>query len=282
MRVLKCTAYPYNTESDKDFLVGNLGLHFHFNGKENDNETYGNGNVYDFGARIYNPRLGIWLSLDPLQKKYPGVSPYNYCLNNPIVFIDPDGKDIHINYTANVDGRTLTQTVKYENGKLTNLDGSEYKGNNAYITAVKQDLDLLKTDAKETSQIVGDLQKSNSIHTISNVDRDGNKNRNRNQETYIITKEGEPDEKSSHTIFNAFDNKDLESGGTRNPRVALAHELKHADDRDKSKLSEARDKVGIKVDEVNAVKVENKVREKTGDKPRTRYSGTDIPKEELK
>lgn len=51
---------------------------FGFNGKENDNEVKGTGNQLDFGARIYDPRLGRWLSLDPLQAKYPGFSPYNY------------------------------------------------------------------------------------------------------------------------------------------------------------------------------------------------------------
>lgn len=41
---------------------------FGFNGKEKDDDTYGNGNEYDYGDRIYNPRIGRWLSLDPLQK----------------------------------------------------------------------------------------------------------------------------------------------------------------------------------------------------------------------
>jgi RHS repeat-associated protein len=65
-----------------------------FNGKEKDNETYGEGNAYDFGARIYDSRLGRWLSLDPLMAKYPFLSPYNFCINNPILFKDYDGRDI--------------------------------------------------------------------------------------------------------------------------------------------------------------------------------------------
>ena len=48
---------------------------FGFNGKEKDKETYGEGNEYDFGARIYNPRIGRWLSVDPLAKKYTDLSP---------------------------------------------------------------------------------------------------------------------------------------------------------------------------------------------------------------
>jgi RHS repeat-associated protein len=64
-----------------------------FNGKEMDNETYGQGNEYDFGARIYNPRLGRWLACDPSFNKYPGFSPYVFSFNSPLKFNDPDGKD---------------------------------------------------------------------------------------------------------------------------------------------------------------------------------------------
>ena len=61
---------------------------------EKDDEMKGSGNSYDFGARIYDSRLGRWLAVDPLVTKYPNLSPYNFVDNNPIVFIDPDGKDI--------------------------------------------------------------------------------------------------------------------------------------------------------------------------------------------
>lgn len=65
-----------------------------YNGAEKDDEVKGNGNSYDFGARIYDNRLGRWLSLDPLQSKYPDLSPYNFVANSPLVFIDPDGRKL--------------------------------------------------------------------------------------------------------------------------------------------------------------------------------------------
>ena len=65
-----------------------------FNGKENDNEVKGIGNSVDFGARIYDSRIGRWLTLDPMEKKYPGQSAYNYAANNPIFFLDIAGEDI--------------------------------------------------------------------------------------------------------------------------------------------------------------------------------------------
>lgn len=47
-----------------------------FNGKEKDDELKGEGNSYDFGARIYDSRIGRWFALDKSFKKYPDLSPY--------------------------------------------------------------------------------------------------------------------------------------------------------------------------------------------------------------
>jgi RHS repeat-associated protein len=62
-----------------------------FNGMEKDDEVKGSGNSYDFGARMYDSRLGRWLSVDAAQISFVGYSPYNYVLNNPLLYIDPDG-----------------------------------------------------------------------------------------------------------------------------------------------------------------------------------------------
>ncbi|MDY3315911.1 RHS repeat-associated core domain-containing protein [Riemerella anatipestifer] len=60
-----------------------------FNGKELDSET----GLYYYGARYYDPRVSIFLNVDPLAEKYPFTSPYTYTNNNPIMLIDPDGKE---------------------------------------------------------------------------------------------------------------------------------------------------------------------------------------------
>src|SRR5690606_17369824 len=73
-----------------------------FNGMEKDDEVKGSANSLDFGARIYDPRLGRWLSGDPLAIKFPEQSPYNFSLNNPISFVDPDGKEPRIGQLANL------------------------------------------------------------------------------------------------------------------------------------------------------------------------------------
>jgi RHS repeat-associated protein len=64
-----------------------------FNGKEMDNEATGGktGSIYDYGFRVYNPLLGKFLSVDPLFKKYPWYSSYQFAGNIPIAFVDIDG-----------------------------------------------------------------------------------------------------------------------------------------------------------------------------------------------
>jgi len=82
----------------REFVGDTVGKYrFGFNGKEKTDEIYGDGNGVDFGARIYDGRLGRWLSVDPLQAKYQDLSPYNFVSNNPIIFIDPGGKRIDLN-----------------------------------------------------------------------------------------------------------------------------------------------------------------------------------------
>lgn len=74
---------------------------YKFNAKEFDAET----GWYYYGARYYDPKWSLWLSVDAEYWKYPSYSPYNYTLQNPIRFIDPDGNspdDIHLNDNGEV------------------------------------------------------------------------------------------------------------------------------------------------------------------------------------
>jgi RHS repeat-associated protein len=67
---------------------------YKFNGKELQDDDIGGSklNMYDYGARNYDPALGRWMNVDPLAEKFPSCSPYSFSFNNPIVFVDPDGR----------------------------------------------------------------------------------------------------------------------------------------------------------------------------------------------
>ncbi len=65
--------------------------------------------AYDFGARMYDARIGHFVSVDPHASRYPGISPYNFAYNSPLVFNDPDGKDGRVSITGNT--ITLETTV---------------------------------------------------------------------------------------------------------------------------------------------------------------------------
>ena len=84
--------YPFGSQMPgRKYSQSNTAYRYGFNGKEKDPETYGEGNIYDYGFRIYNPRLGRFLSIDPLTKAYPWYTPYQYAGNKPIRYIDRDG-----------------------------------------------------------------------------------------------------------------------------------------------------------------------------------------------
>jgi len=85
--------YPFGMMMPGRKYEPTSGYRYGFNGKENDNEIKGEGNQQDYGLRIYDPRLGRFLSVDALAKKYPELTPYQFASNKPIKFIDLDGAE---------------------------------------------------------------------------------------------------------------------------------------------------------------------------------------------
>ena len=61
--------------------------------------------ILDFGARYYNPAICRWTSIDPIAEKYYSITPYNYCSNDPVNFLDPDGREIKVNGTPTFQGK---------------------------------------------------------------------------------------------------------------------------------------------------------------------------------
>lgn len=102
--------YPFGMQMpNRTFSAGNY--RYGFNGKENDNEVKGSGNQQDYGMRIYDPRIGRFLSSDPLAKKYPELTPYQFASNTPLQAIDRDGAERLDMTNINAQQRTATITV---------------------------------------------------------------------------------------------------------------------------------------------------------------------------
>lgn len=94
--------YLYNQKELQDDVLSSTGL-----------------NWYDYGARMYDPQLGRWHVVDPLAEKYYSFSLYNYVLNSPIKYIDPDGKRVVLAggpANRHVSAKTLMQIAATNRG----------------------------------------------------------------------------------------------------------------------------------------------------------------------
>ena len=87
-----CAKFALPAPSPSTVHCSQLTAHwtYTFSAKEKDVET---GLSY-FGSRYYSSDLSIWLSVDPMSDKYASLSPYNYCANNPVKLVDPNGEEI--------------------------------------------------------------------------------------------------------------------------------------------------------------------------------------------
>jgi RHS repeat-associated protein len=102
---------------------------YKFNAKELDEET----GLYYYSARYMDPRLSLWLSVDPLAEKYPGVGSYVYCYNNPVKFVDPDGRAIRI--PSGASGRESALSLLH--GTLTHSESKYVRANtNGFIDPI--------------------------------------------------------------------------------------------------------------------------------------------------
>jgi RHS repeat-associated protein len=89
------------------------GYRYGFNGKEEDDDVKGDGNQQDYGMRIYDPRLGRFLSVDPLYQSFPWNSTYAFAENDVVRSIDLDGLEKYIvTYTYSSDGSVVSTQIK--------------------------------------------------------------------------------------------------------------------------------------------------------------------------
>ncbi|MDX1908900.1 MAG: RHS repeat-associated core domain-containing protein [Bacteroidia bacterium] len=153
--------YPFGLGTNGVWMNSATSLDnlYQYNGKELNNDW--GLNMIDYGARMYMADLGRWGGVDALAEKYAGWSGYNYVLGNPVVFMDPDGREIWIAYGDN-------QRVRYDNGNLYNEDGSSYDGDDAFVGQVFSHLNRIG-EAKAGQQVLSELTGSDDIFNILNV-----------------------------------------------------------------------------------------------------------------
>ncbi|RYE18735.1 MAG: hypothetical protein EOP51_21320, partial [Sphingobacteriales bacterium] len=120
--------YPFGMiQPGRTFSAGS-GYRYGFNGKENDKEVKGEGNQQDYGMRIYDGRIGKFLSVDPLEKEYPMLTPYQYASGNPIQNIDIDGLEGAAANGANTNTEAPAGSLEFLKGKRQNYDNARWIG----------------------------------------------------------------------------------------------------------------------------------------------------------
>jgi RHS repeat-associated protein len=261
--------------------VWDKGYRYGFNSMEKDNEINVNGGGYDFGARIYDSRLGRWLSLDPLMGKYTEMSPFVFVGNMPIIAIDPDGKIIKIIVGRNED-ETPTEILTYKGGKLYNSNGTVYTGKNAFaLKTLKTINKLSKINDDYVKKVVNTLETSTQEHFIEKAHPDGKSGTMTNEPTgHQKAQAGKPT--GSHIILN-YDEKSVLDKIDDSPETITAHEFSHAYDfnqgKNKGHNNDAATAKSPK--EIRAVNFENRVRNALGMKLRKTYGGKQIEKSKL-
>ena len=128
---------------------------YKFTGKELDEET----GLYYYGARYYDPSIGLFMSVDPLADKYPGWNPYNYTLNNPVRFIDPDGR-----FSLDpISAKNNPELVKYLKGMVKKWNNSSDEFKNGFM----------KTSGLNNAEVIEMLKYgSGPLLTVKNLDKD--------------------------------------------------------------------------------------------------------------
>jgi RHS repeat-associated protein len=150
--------YPFGLTTK--YLDNANGNRYLYNGKEQQSDLT---NVYDYGARFYDPLIARWTSVDPLAEKSRRFSPYDYGDDNSIRNIDPDGMEAKDNYKLSKNG-DITLVAK-TNDKTDKLYATDSKGNIKANKSVTLKKGILGNDSKGTVSAGGDKYNVNIYKT---------------------------------------------------------------------------------------------------------------------
>ena len=144
-----------------------------FSAKEKDSET---GLSY-FGSRYYSSDLSVWLSVDPMSDKYPSLSPYTYCADNPVRLVDPNGEEISLDiiYKKDANGNDTKEIEKYNiriTGKILNRSGRKIDMEKAKEKIINQIETSFKGQTKDGIPVTtsANFEVANSYKEVKNND----------------------------------------------------------------------------------------------------------------
>jgi RHS repeat-associated protein len=164
------TIWGENLQNQLAFNTTAFSSRFRFNGKEWDEET---GNFY-YGARYYDPKISVWLSVDPLAHEYPSWSPYVFTINDPINLVDPDGRKVAkaSQKEWNNHKRRIKSELAHVNSLLAAavLNLSKGKPTNANFAELFERSGRLQQTLKAMSKAENDLRNTFRIDTKLNDD----------------------------------------------------------------------------------------------------------------
>lgn len=260
---------------------------YKFNAKELDGET----GLYYYGARYYNPRLSIWYGVDPLAEKYPGWSPFAYTMDNPVKYVDPDGRDIVIWY-LNDKGHE----AKYVYGSKTPIPNNPFVQNAVKTIDKLRETksfenfviyDNIKVDGNYLEKVISDPDRSLNVVPLSpNLDKSVF-NSTYKQKGYVAgTDLQQFATDGSYGTINFNDEYGIQfSNGdqtyTNSPAAVFGHEFAHLIHSNYNSQSNAIYNKGKgngtnATEEAATVKDANQINSRLGEKARVNHSGSNF------